>query len=324
MPDISNAPALSMPQDNIEILQRLYGTDTPEYYESLKKNVESGMFLRGITAQERAMIAQRYRFARDVKLLALQAEVAELGENVQVDNRGETVLPSGIFIRLNTKEATGVKELLSPQNWQKRRQLKDRVYEIQVGSSKYLLKEKKTARHTDTKRHGHVPGLSSIEEFQTAQHFKENGVMERGNIKVDWEKPVASVTFPDGFQFTIFEYEDDLLPENSVIRVLAQEILRRRELFEAEFSAIQAMTERFKDDPRVLGFQGGSTESGLQSILQWLGLRKKKIAELSFQEFANIKALRMERQAKNLMDEIIMQNGYTNTDRDGYSYRVLS
>ena len=282
------------------------------------------MFLRGITAQERLMIAQRYRFARDVKLLALQAEIAGLRENIQIDDGGEAVLPSGTSIRINVEDETRRQELLNPQNWQKRRQLKDRVYEIQVGPSKYILKEKKTARHTDTKKHGHKPGLTSLEEFQTAQHFQENGVEQQGSIKVDWENPVASVTFPDGFQFTVFEHEDGLLEESSITQVLAQEILEDREQFKVEFVAIQAMAGKFKDDPKVLAFERGNRESGLRAILQWLGLRKEQVPELSFEEFAVIKALRMKRQARSLMQEIIVRNGYTNSDLDGYSFKINS
>lgn len=323
-PDIRNAKSLTKPENTVEMLQRLYGIDTPEYYENLRRYAESGMFLRGITAQERLMITQRYRFARDVKLLALQAEVAGLGENIQINDRGEAVLPSGTSIRINAEDETRRQELLNPQNWQRRRQLKDRVYEIQVGSSKYILKEKKTARHTDTKKHGHKPGLTSLEEFQTAQHFQENGVEQQGNIKVNWEKPVASVTFPDGFQFTVFEHEDGLVEESSVTQALAQEILEHRDQFENEFVAIQTMAGKFKDDPKVLAFERGNTESGLKTILQWLGLRKEQIPELSFEEFAVIKALRMQRQARNLMKEIIIRNSYTNSDLDGYSFKINS
>jgi hypothetical protein len=163
-----------------------------------------------------------------------------------------------------------------------------------------------------------------LEEFQTAQHFQENGVEQRGSIKVDWEKPVASVTFPDGFQFTVFEHEDGLLVENSVIQVLAQEILEHRDQFEEEYTAVQAMAGKFKDDPKVLAFKRGNTESGLRAILQWLGLRKEQIPELSFEEFSVIKALRMERQARSLMKEIIVRNGYTNSDLEGYSFKINS
>jgi hypothetical protein len=77
-PDITNSQSLRTPDGVINMLQETYGANTPQYYERLRKYVDSGMFTQGITAQERLMIAQRYRFARDVKLLALQAEVMEI------------------------------------------------------------------------------------------------------------------------------------------------------------------------------------------------------------------------------------------------------
>lgn len=321
-PDIRHAQALRRPETYLENLKSLYGADTPEYYTSLKQQIRSGSFLRGVTAQERLMAAQRYRFARDVKLLALQAEVLGQGSAIQIENQDEIKLPSGITITINAEDKLQRRELLSPQNWEKRRQLKDRVYEIQVGGSKYILKEKKTARHTDTKKHGHRPGLPSAEEFQTARHFQKNGVAERGNIKVDWEKPLAAVTFPDGFQFTVFERADGLLEEGSVTESLAREIQEKRVYFEQEFQAIQAMAEKFKDDPRVLGYGHGNSESKLRAILRWMGGRSKPAAALTFEEFAMIKAMRMKSQAQNLMREAIIENGYTNSDLDGYAYKI--
>ena len=41
----------------------------------VKYNVEAGVFLRGITAEERLLISRRYALARDVKILALGAEI---------------------------------------------------------------------------------------------------------------------------------------------------------------------------------------------------------------------------------------------------------
>ncbi len=321
-PDLRLAQSLSKPADIVRMLQRIYGTDTAEYYRQLE--AKSSMLLRGITAQERVMIAQRYRFARDVKLLALQAEASGIRENIQANDSNEAVLPSGTCIRINIEDETKRRELLNPQNWKKRRQLKDRVYEIEVGSSSYILKEKKTARHTDTMGHGHRPGLSSLKEFQTARQLRENGIVNHGNIKVNWEKPVATVTFPDGFQFTVFAHEEGLIEEETITQLLAEEILEHRKQYQQEFNAIRAITAKFKDDPRVLLFEHGNTRSGLKAILQWMGLRKKQISELTFEEFALIKALRMVRQAKNLMQETITKNGYIDIDSEDHAYKINS
>lgn len=173
IPDIRHAPSLQKPHDIVKRLKELYGENTQDYYLALLEYVNRGTFLRGITAQERLMVAQRYRFARDVKLLALQAEVAYLEGSITTDNSGNVVLPSRTCIRINVEDNTRRQELINPQNWQKRRQLKDRVYVIQVGSNKYILKEKKTPRHADTHRGGYKPGLTSLQELETANSFKE-------------------------------------------------------------------------------------------------------------------------------------------------------
>src|SRR3989338_11613314 len=150
---------------------------------------------------------------------------------------------------------------MNPTVWEKRKQIKDRVYEIQVGTSSYFLKEKKTARHTDTKKHGHKPGLTSLEEYQTARSFNEQATIHKDDISLRWEKPIATVMFPDGFQFTVFEFEEGLRDADSARHVLEHEIERRREMYEVEFQLLQPMVEQMKDHPKVLSFESYSTES---------------------------------------------------------------
>ncbi|MBU0661454.1 hypothetical protein KKG22_04755 [Patescibacteria group bacterium] len=324
VPDISNAPQLHNLESTIKYL--LQGHDnqyTPEFYEELKRIVDSGVFLHGITASERLIITQRYRFAREVKLLALQAEVLSDGQDIEMMNENEFVLPSGTTITLNIENETKRQELLNPQNWKKRRQIKDRVYELLVGSSKYILKEKKTARHKDTMRHGHKPGITSLQEFQVAEYFQENAVIEQGDIKLNWESPVATVTFLDGFQFTVFEYTEGLIEDGSAIQQLSQEILENREMYEDEFNVIREMAKTFVEHPRVLKYSYRNTESSLKSLLKWLGLRKEtSIQELTFNDFALIKSIRMQNKLEALRDETIIKNGFENRDHDGFAFKI--
>jgi len=81
-PDIRHAWPLSKIADKIETIETGYGKDTPEFWKRLQECIDDGDFLYGITAQERLMIVQRYRFARDVKLLALGAEVLDQKNNL--------------------------------------------------------------------------------------------------------------------------------------------------------------------------------------------------------------------------------------------------
>lgn len=260
-----------------------------------------------LTERERSMVGQKYRFARDIKLLALGAEVLEQGENIKTGKYGEVILSSGTAISINTEDEQDKQKLLNPHLWEKRRQIKDRVYEITVGDSRYILKEKKTSRHLHTKRHGHIPGLTSLEEFKTAQHFQKSGTVEEGDVKVRWEKPVASVVFPDGFQFTVFEYRDGLMDERAAIVNLSNEIKAREEQFKDEFEKIKTMAVKFKNNSDVLAFEP---------------IRTGQMPELTFADFAFIKALRIKEKARNLMKEAIIKNGYDNSDFDGYAFKV--
>ena len=152
------------------------------------------------------MITKRYKYARDVKMLALGAEITEQ-ESVAPNEDGEILLPSGIKLVIDVSKDTKRTDLLSPHLWERRRQLKDRVYEIDVNGRKYILKEKKTARHTDTKEGGHREGRLSSEEFETAQHFQENGTVSNGRLSVGWEQPVGYSSYP--YQhFINYDYPD--------------------------------------------------------------------------------------------------------------------
>jgi len=322
-PDIANAPSFEEPKSILERWKKYYGDGTSEYHDHIRRGIEEGYFSRGLTGHERLMVKTRYRFARDVKLLALGAEVLEQEGNLVPDENGQIELQSGTRITLNTENAQDVEQLVSPQSWEKRRQIKDRVYEIQVGDSTYILKEKKTDRHTDTMRHGHKPGVSSLEEFEAAKFFVENATLDQGDLKVSWETPLATVEFPDGFQFTVFKHEPGLMEQRGRGREIVKKIKEHQGQFQAEYEVIKELSEKYSKDPRVDRFEDGNTESGLKSFLKFIGLRKEESPEkLSFEEFAIIKAYRLQSQAKDLMHRTILEKGYSNRDMDGYAFRV--
>lgn len=321
-PDVRHAARLHTLDDTVAMLTRLYGQDDPMYKDSLQRHIDSGTFMRGITAEERLMIVKRYKYARDAKILALGAEVMEQGTAVPNQN-GEITLPSGVKIGMDVTEAEQRNDLLNPHLWEKRRQIKDRVYEISVGGRNYILKEKKTPRHTDTKKGGHREGRTSADEFAVAKHFREHGRLNQGNIGVDWERPIGFVTYPDGFQFSVFEYEEGLLNDDVQTR-LAIEITNHREQFEEEYKLIAGLAQKYKDSPEVLAFEDQRTESGLKAAMKWLGIQKESPLQLTFEEFAMVKGLRMQRQSRELMEHAMLNNEYENSDMDGYAYRVHS
>ncbi len=320
-PDITHAKLKYDLETTIKYLQSIHGDDTPEFYSALQERVEHGTFLQGVTVQEKTLVAQRYRFARDVKMLALQAAVAETPIETTASDSFE--LPGGTTILLNVEDEHIRQDLLNPQNWERRKQIKDRVYAIQVGKSYYILKEKKTARHTDTKKSGHTSGLTSYEEFETAKDLQTNGQVKKGNVSVTWERPVATVKFPDEYQFTVFEYEPGLLKEDSVQGTLRQHILENAEQFLNEYEAVCSLADTFYDSPQVLPLGFESSESSLKKLLKFVGLGKEeKKPVLTFDDFTKVKALRMTRQSRDLMIETMIANGYRNGDLDGYAYKI--
>lgn len=323
-PDLTLTPILQTPEEASARLKRIYGDENSEFYvDSLQSKINSGVFRTGITDQERLLASKRYAFSRDVKLLALGAEILEQEDGVKPDDNGEVVLPSGIKIVVDTKQPDAITDLLSPHLWEKRSQLKDRVYEIYVNGRKYLLKEKKTARHTDTKLGGHVDGNLSSDEFQIASEFIEKGTTTEEDISVGWEKPIGFATFPDGFQFVVFEFKEGLIPDREIHLALAQEIINKREAFEEEYQRVAVQAHRYMDDPRIASFYREPV-GRLGPISRLIRNRKQEPEELSFEEFAIIRAYDMRRRAHALMDRTVLQLNYTNSDLDGFSYRVSS
>lgn len=286
-PDISNAPSL---------------IETDSYWQYTRAS-ESG-----ITLQERQMVAKRYKYARDAKILALGAEILEQPD-VTPDANGEVMLPSGVKIAIDKNQIQQDTDLLKPHLWQKRRQIKDRVYEIHVNNRKYVLKEKKTKTHMDTKSHGHIEGRTSMDEFAIAQDLQKHGIVEQGRIKLTWEKPIGYVKYPDGFQFAIFGFEEGLYGNYEAVIPLAREILNHYEQFQEEFQIISTIAQKFKDNREVLAFEDRS-------------LKNQSSTELIFEDFALVKAFRMTRQANGLMKETLINNNYENRDLDGYAFRV--
>jgi hypothetical protein len=320
-PDIRNAPRLKTPERLIPELKGMYKDDIASYEESVQTHVRTGTFLKGITAQERLLVAKRYKYARDVKLLALQAELAEVGDKKQ-DFTTEVELPSGVKLGLDQSFVEARPELLNPAFWERRTQFKDRVYKIQVAGKNYLLKERKTNRHTDTKERGHKDGLPTYDEFKLAQYFKDHGRVEKDRVVVDWERPVGYAVYPDGFSFTVFEYEEGLEGED-FSEHLVREIVAHKEEFKAEYELIAELAEKYKDSPEVNRLHGEISESNLVSLLKWLKVKGAAPA-LSFEEFARSKAYRMEQQARRLQREAINRAGYENSDGDGFAYKVLT
>lgn len=198
------------------------------------QKIDDGEYKKAITCEEKALVIERYRMGRDLKLLMLGAELAEQDEletdqGDSIKNKGnrfigrlkrifsadkplqldeesgiaEVNLNSGINIGLCSDNRTLAKDLLNPKSWISRRGEKDRIHFAEVGDSStvlsnekvnFVIKERKMKRHRDTKTE---VSNDARTEIAIALEMQERGQSIEGQIKVSWEKPVGFVEFPD-------------------------------------------------------------------------------------------------------------------------------
>jgi hypothetical protein len=282
-----------------------------------------------ITPVEHAFVADRFRDARDVKILALAAELTQQGA-VSPDEAGEIDLPSGVRLMVDPADPELGRQLLDPMQWEKRSQLHDRVYEVTIGGSSYILKERKTGQHTSVTRDvlgpRHTDGLTSAEEYAVGKQFHEHGGASSGRIKLSWEKPLAYAEFPDGFQLVIFQHEEGLIgPENAghVVGRLMRTIIDHRADFEQEYRQVLELSRRHWDhqDARKPWEKTSTSDSGPRA---WVGHGRNRFKPITFEEYAAVKATRMVHQAEEMMITARREQRYLEPDYGGYAFRLPS
>lgn len=329
VPDIQNASSHKSVSYLISSLEEYYGAGTPEFEKALQRNIELGSFAKGITAEERLLVAMRYRFARDLKTLCLAAELMD-HPVTQESNGKEVTLPSGIKIMVDTPYSKYGLELLNPINWENRRQLKDRIYEVRTGDHRYILKERKTPKHLHQKRHGYVEPRTSIEEFNIAKDLNQNGRVEwGGRVEVSWERPIGYVEFPDGFQFVVFEYssrarsrrpEDEYYDGSELMEILIKQMTENREQFKEEYQKVARLAEEeFVYSPEASGYSGATSEAALLFLTKLIRKQGLRPVSLSFEDFVRVKAKRIFEQARGLLEAGQYGLGYSNNDHDGFA-----
>ena len=141
-PDIRYAPRLQTPEEIVGRLLLFFDENDPKFQSAIEKHLSDETFHNGITEAERVIIAQRYRFARDVKMLALMAEMYSCQELIST-SEDQITLPSGIQIHCEIDDPIKKQEILNPIFWNNRKQFKDRVYKISVGTNEFFLKKRK-------------------------------------------------------------------------------------------------------------------------------------------------------------------------------------
>lgn len=271
-------------EDLVAEIANEYEPNSEEYHEHMQELTEDPILYTGITHEEKQLILTRYQFARDIKLLALFAELIDITPTVTAPT---LELPSGTTIQLVDTSATDV--LLHPEAWKKRVQLKDRVYRVYIGDQTYILKERKTNRHKDTQRGGHFDGLTSMDECIVAHDMHTHGTVDGRDVSLAWERPIGSVTFPDGFQFAVFEDMPDLTDKSTALRILIGKIIAVSEQFEMQRTEL----EQLLDLP------------------------------IDIQTFAKVYAFATTKKGELLFDQTIIEQGYRDRETmGGRGYRV--
>ncbi|MDZ7587298.1 MAG: hypothetical protein U0946_06075, partial [Patescibacteria group bacterium] len=102
-------------------------------------------------AANKRIVLRRSIYAREVKLLALGAELYSLDKS-RPENRYELETPNGIKMKLNPNFDNLREKLINPLGWEFKKQIKDRVHIVTIAGKEYILKEQKTKRHKDVRR----------------------------------------------------------------------------------------------------------------------------------------------------------------------------
>tara|TARA_B100000315_G_C14576959_1_gene588368 strand:+ start:111 stop:1556 length:1446 start_codon:yes stop_codon:yes gene_type:complete len=302
-PDIFNARLLHSLDFAIRVIN--FGGNEEWRIEEMRKSAENGFYRDGLTKIEKGLAARRYAFSRDVKMLGFMART--------LDQEGI----EGIEMHVEP----GYEKLLDPQNWNHREQLKDRVYIVDIDDKKYVMKERKTRLHTDQKKGKYVTTKSSQEEFDIAKQF-QNAQITQDDIKLSWEKPVGYANFADGYQFTLFEFEDGLT--SNPLTPLAYAIIDNRDQYEDEFQEVSKNLRNYWNHESITFWYDDDTFMGKLKYKLFGTENPKNTPKISFEEFARVKAFIMWNDAKGLLDEQMIRLGCDNSDVDGHLFRVNS
>lgn len=309
VPDISRSEEYFSPED-LQKRMVAYKYTTDEIQHRLKRMDESGQFVsKASTVEEKALAIARYKFARDIKVLSLGAEILSL-DSPPVFTNGVCELQSGIRMTVDPNHLKDAEILTSPLAWEKRRQIKDRVYEITAGGKNYILKERKTSRHRDTTEGGHKPTLSSAREFMLASLLHDKGTTTKGDVSVQWERPVGFVEYPDGYQFAIFEFIPGM-SSNDRTGNTAHQIIQNIDTYKEEFDELSDVCNPlFTDDSQ--------SQESPRSFLKFWKRNKKfpSLGPLSISEFAEVKKRYLHSQASELRNKVLLENNIGSADSE--------
>lgn len=339
VPDIDKAPGLKRREDTVRSMSRWWRDGPETYSEMLDHTRQQVERSPGLSSAEKELVARRYRYARDVKMLGLMAELHDQPmESAQAEDGLIThQLSSGTKLVMTEEARASTPSLLDPQAWESRKQIHDRVYMVGINGEEYILKERKTTRHVSTVEGGHIDGLTSEQEFRVAQEFADLGTIRHGDIELRWEKPLGYVEFPDGFQFCLFESEPGMSTDRSA-PLLAREILAARGEYEAEYQEVSQRAKEIYEQRKDLLWNvepdAGTLPPPKRVALSRAARRHKRLYneqqeqpesqpdELTFEEFAGLTASHMVDDAFERLHQTVLDRGYVDRETDGYGLKL--
>jgi|GEM_PF-5125086 len=334
IPEYLLEPYIPVPlyQDILEIRNQIEaeemgarnGRSLEEVYGAVRARVlqyanDNSAWVTDITHQEKELVVTRYRFARDCKLLALESD---LQNKPLRGEEGIWTTNNGVVIGTNSQYAADVLRLLEPNTWQSRTGIKDRVYEIVIDGKHFILKEKKTPRHTDVKQDmfSFISGVTSKEEFTIGEDMTMYGNHNVDNLSISWEQPIGYVTFPDGYQFVVFHKIENLNPLVLYTYPLHYGEVSKRYTNNGAQEKVIAFGKLLAEKIRAYRFQ---FELEYQEIMTYLPKRYADNTDADmFSAFASAKAWQLIEEGALLLELAPILRGYDVKDVDGYGYRL--
>lgn len=190
-------------KDSMNILLDNLASAQQFYPEEFQKILTNGYRHIWVTSEELYILIQRYRFAREVKILAIMDSVkrlwneSKIWELIQLENWLEYQISSSV-------KQEELKGLLDPTFWKNRTLIKDRVHLVDIWGKLYIMKEWKSPKHTDHATWDKDP-ISSYSEFMMAEELYQKWSLKLWDFSVSVERPIVYIKTPDGYSFVLFE-----------------------------------------------------------------------------------------------------------------------
>ncbi len=318
VPDTMHADYLPDPERKIHSMREWAPAD--EHEERIQNYIDSNLFMSGVSFTEKLLVLERYKMARDIKLLGLAADLQQSGVTGEIA-RDEFKTEQGVQIKFVTRDKQIRQDFLNPSAWQRRAVIKDRVFLIQVGDKEYVLKEKKTTRHKDTPTNGTISKFSSFEELGLAKDLSAVAQEVSDEISVAWEQGLAAAEFPDGYQFVLFEKIDAVFGLEPGMNELASGIFNHREWYEEEYQKMLLKAAEIIQDPERFGVSFYEDRSLVQRLKD--SIFQKGEVDISYETFSYVKAGAMIRKSRSLSSKVLIEHDLSSDDAD-FAYKVIA